>query len=225
MNSYSSPQYAPRIDGMFLAAILFIALIGLVLINDMLGSTPRSALAVENSPDQAVVMEDAAQEHPAVEQAVADPQDPEVGSGREKQPKPANARAFAAPYEEYTLTQGPHGYSYGHMAIDITAGKGAAILSPINGKVTDLYVDQYGNPTLVIENKNYRVTLLHGDYTVNVGEEVKQGQKVGKESNQGYTTDMAGVPCAGRNCGYHTHLNVFDKREGANVNPLDLIDK
>lgn len=223
MNSYYSPQYAPRIDGMFLAAILFIALIGLVLVNDLLGSPPKSALAVENEPEQAV-MEDTNEDQPVVEQEIADPQDPEVGSGREDPAKPANARAFAAPYEDYALTQGPHGYSYGHMAIDIAAGKGATILSPINGEVTDLYIDQYGNPTLVIENKNYRVTLLHGDYTVDVGQEVKLGQKVGKESNQGYTTDMAGVPCAGRNCGYHTHLNVFDKRVGNNVNPLDLIE-
>ena len=219
MNSYPSPQYAPKIDGMFLAAILFMALVGLALINDLLGSQRGSALAVENPPVQAV------EEQAAVEQAVADPEDPEVGSGREDPPKPANARAFTAPYEEYTLTQGPHGFSYGHMAIDIAAGEGAAILSPINGKVTDRYIDQYGNPTLVLENKIYQVTLLHGDYSVNVGDSVELGQKVGKESNQGYTTDMFGQSCAGRNCGYHTHLNVFDKRVGTNVNPLDLIDK
>jgi len=40
MNSYPSPQYAPKIDGMFLAAILFMALVGLALINDLLGSQP-----------------------------------------------------------------------------------------------------------------------------------------------------------------------------------------
>lgn len=206
---------------MMLAAILFMALVGFVVINDLLGSQSGSALSVEDRSVQAVV-DPAVEEQAAVEQAV---EDPEVGSGREDSTDPANARAFAAPYKKYTLTQGPHGYSYGHMAIDIAAGEGAAILSPINGKVTDRYIDQYGNPTLVIENKNYRVTMLHGDYTVDVGDGVKLGQKVGKESNQGYTTDMAGVPCAGRNCGYHTHLNVFDKRVGANVNPLDLIDK
>ena len=223
MSSYSSPNYAPRIDGMILAAILFMALVGMALINDLLGPQLRSSLAVENPPEQAVV--DPAVGEQVVEQDAADPEDPEVGSGREDPPRSANARAFDAPYKEYTLTQGPHGFSYGHMAIDIAAGEGAAILSPINGEITDRYIDQYGNPTLVIENKNYRVTLLHGAYTVDVGDSVKLGQKVGKESNQGYTTDMAGVPCAGRNCGYHTHLNVFDKRVGANVNPLELINK
>jgi len=106
------------------------------------------------------------------------------------------------------------------MAIDIAAGEGAAILSPINGKVTDRYIDQYGNPTLVLENKIYQVTLLHGDYSVNVGDSVKLGRRLAKKAT-GYTTDMFGQSCAGRNCGYHTHLNVFDKRVGTNVNPLD----
>jgi len=198
---------------MFLAAILFMALVGLVLINDWLAPQPRAAMPAKSSADQAVA-----------EPVVVEPNSQEIGSGRENPPKPANAQAFAAPYKQYTLTQGPHGFSYGHMAIDIAAGKGAKILSPINGEVTELYTDQYGNPTLVIENKIYRVTLMHGDYTVQVGDKVKLGERVGSESNHGYTTDMFGQSCAGRNCGYHTHLNVFDKRVGANVNPLNLID-
>ncbi len=49
------------------------------------------------------------------------------------------------------------------------------------------------------------------------------GQAVGVESNKGYTTDMQGRLCTGRDCGYHTHLNIFDKRLGQNVNPLKLI--
>lgn len=215
MNSYPAPHYNLSIDGLTLAAILFMAFVGLVLIDDL--RTPRSdtVLAGEIVLDQ-----------PAAESAVAEQTNPdaEVGSGRESLPKPAGDRDFAAPYDQYTLTQGLHGFSYGHAAIDIAAGKGATILSPINGEVTGLYVDQYGNPTLVIENEIYQVTLLHGEYTVSVGEKVELGQPVGSEGNLGYTTDMLGQSCAGRNCGYHTHLNVFDKRIGANVNPLELID-
>lgn len=131
--------------------------------------------------------------------------------------------AFAAPYDHYTVTQGPHGFSYGHMAVDLAAGKDTPIKSPINGTVTDLFIDQWGNPNLVIENDIYRVTLLHGIYSVAIGSKVVLGQEVGVESNIGYTTDMQGNSCAGRNCGYHTHLNVFDKRLGENINPLDLI--
>ena len=131
---------------------------------------------------------------------------------------------FLAPYKEYTLTQGPHGFSYGHMAIDIPAGKGATIFSPIDGVVSDLFVDGLGNPTLIIENEVYRVTLMHGIYAVNPGDQLTAGQAIGTESNLGNTTDMQGRSCRNRDCGYHTHLNVFDKRIGANINPLDLLE-
>lgn len=135
----------------------------------------------------------------------------------------ADPAAIAAPYSNYVITQGPHGSAYGHYAIDLTAGKGRAIYSPINGQVTFLYVDQYGNPTLLIENDYYQVTMMHGDYTVQVGQAVALGDPVGQESNRGYTLDWLGRLCTNRDCGYHTHLNIFDKRLGSNVNPLDLL--
>jgi len=130
-----------------------------------------------------------------------------------------------APYEKYIVTQGPHGQSYGQMAIDLTAGKGAEIRSPIEGEVTALYVDNLGNTTLVIENDHYQVTLLHGIYDVQVGEHLTLAQPVGTESNQGFTIDAYGNLCAGRDCGYHTHINIYDKRLGENVNPLEVMEK
>lgn len=133
------------------------------------------------------------------------------------------ADAFIAPYTDYILTQGLHGFDYGHMAIDIKAGESETILSPIAGTVTALYVDGLGNTTLVIENDFYQVTLLHGLYTVAVGDHLESGQSVGSESNQGNTVDSWGNSCRGRPCGHHTHLNVFDKRLGSNVDPLELI--
>lgn len=139
-------------------------------------------------------------------------------------PPAADPAAIAAPYPDYVITQGPHGTAYGHYAIDLTAGKGATIYSPINGQVTLLYTDQYGNPTLIIENTYYQVTLMHGDYTVSVGQMVALGDPVGQESNHGYTLDWLGRLCTNRDCGYHTHLNIFDKRLGSNVNPLELIE-
>lgn len=142
------------------------------------------------------------------------------------EPTPApDPTAFIAPYDDYVLTQGPHGFSYGHMAIDLTAGNGAVIKSPINGVVSQLYVDQYNNTTLVIENDVYQVLMLHGNYSVTVGQQVQIGEPVGAESNHGYTKDAYGQLCAGRDCGYHTHLNVFNKQLGRNVNPLDLIGR
>ena len=133
--------------------------------------------------------------------------------------------ALTWPYTTYVVTQGPHGMSYGHMAIDLSAGKGATILSPINGEVTQLFVDQYGNPTLILENARYKILMLHGDYTVQVGQRLIIGQPVGTESNHGYTLDANGRLCDGRDCGYHTHLNIFDKQLGSNVNPLDVLPR
>ncbi len=133
------------------------------------------------------------------------------------------AEIFAAPYKEYIVTQGPHGFSYGHAAIDLTGGQGAEILSPINGTITANFVDDIGNTTLWIENERYLVTMLHGDYPLAVETQVEAGQVIGTESNHGYTVDWQGRLCAGRDCGYHTHLNVYDKSQGQNVNPLELI--
>lgn len=126
------------------------------------------------------------------------------------------------PYDDYNLTQGIHGAEYGQMAIDIAAGKGTPIKSPIKGVVTDFYIDQYGNPTIILENTNFRVTLLHGEYFVTADQAVNLGEEIGAESNLGYTLDMQGRSCWNRDCGYHTHLNVFDKRLGANIDPLEL---
>ena len=136
-----------------------------------------------------------------------------------------NPALIAPPYNKYVVTQGPHGASYGHLAIDLAAGRGKPIKSPISGVISEKYTDPYGNPTLVIENEVYIVTLLHGKYTVSRGQRVKLGEVVGTESNKGYTTDMQGNPCRQRQCGYHTHLNVYDKRVQANINPLTLFEQ
>ncbi len=139
------------------------------------------------------------------------------------EPPPPDPFSIRAPYDEYILTQGPHGQSYGHLAIDLTAGKGAPILAPINGTVSELYVDRYGNTTLILENEIWQVLMLHGDYIVMVGQFVEIGEVVGYENNHGYTVDWRGQSCRNRDCGYHTHLNILDKRSGQNVNPLEVI--
>jgi murein DD-endopeptidase MepM/ murein hydrolase activator NlpD len=109
------------------------------------------------------------------------------------------------------------------MAIDIAAGKGEPVKSPIEGIVSDYFIDGIGNPTLVIENDYYRVTMLHGNFTVNIGDNLSIGEQVGTEGNLGNTRDMHGRSCRNRAGGYHTHLNVFDKQANSNINPLDVI--
>ncbi len=133
--------------------------------------------------------------------------------------------AFGQIYDNYVVTQGPHDQWMGQLAIDLAAGNGAVIHSPINGTVTQMFTDQWGNPNLILENSVYQVIMMHGNYTVSVGDPVTTGQQVGTESNHGYTLDWNGNLCAGRDCGYHTHLNVFDKRINDNVDARNLLGK
>ena len=213
----NSAHYSPKtigINGLTWTAIAFIAFLVFVIIQEARASWEGYS-GVEARPG--------AEEDTGLDEA--NRLEDNIGAGRTSPDLGSDQTLFTAPYEDYIITQGPHGFSYGHMAIDIAAGKGARIKAPINGVVTELYIDEWGNPTLVIENEIYRVSLLHGNYKVQVGDVVKIGQVIGKESNQGYTTDLLGRSCHNRDCGYHTHLNVFDKRLRANVNPLDLIGK
>lgn len=124
-------------------------------------------------------------------------------------------------YESGVVTQGIHGQSYGHYAVDFAGGSGTPIHSPICGQVTANSMDGFGNPTLVLENNRYKVTLLHGDWIVDQGMNVRRGQIVGHESNKGYTMNSMGQLCNNRpGCGYHTHIDV--KRDGRSVDPRNL---
>lgn len=200
---------SPSIDGL---AIVSFALLGLMLLSLFTDLTVTKAAP---APVDAPVEVQVADLGPVggSEQAVESP------AAADQAPDPA---AFAAPYADYIITQGPHGQSYGHYAIDLGNGKGAAILSPIHGMISARYMDGLGNTVLVIENEIFVVTLMHGEYFVEEGEFVALGDPVGVESNQGNTVDFDGRSCRGRDCGYHTHLNVFDKRLEENVNPLEL---
>ena len=97
----------------------------------------------------------------------------------------------APPYDEYFLTQGLHGESYGHLAIDIAAGNGSVIKSIINGTVTATGYDQWGNTFIQIDNDVYTVLYLHGAYSLVAGDAVTAGQPIGTESNIGYTLDLS----------------------------------
>jgi hypothetical protein len=209
MTTYRVPQTQQGIDGMALVACLLILFGGIMLYRDFkVEDMGKINIQVATDDPQAGNQETNADE---------------VGSGHEPSSIIDNGGQISAIYDNYTVTQGPHGFSYGHMAIDLSAGKGGIIKSPIHGYVADRYVDQYGNPTLVLENDFYRVTLLHGKYKVEVGEEISLGQMIGRESNLGLTTDLQGRSCRNRDCGYHSHLNIFDKFVGENVNPLEVI--
>jgi murein DD-endopeptidase MepM/ murein hydrolase activator NlpD len=214
MTTYQAPQIRQGIDGIALAAFLLIGFGAIMVFRDI--SSSNEIL------DSGGGMVDSQFNPETVELNIIDS---EVGSGQDAPQDLDLERRVSPPYEDYTLTQGPHGFSYGHMAIDISAGQGAIIKSPIQGYVADLYTDQYGNPTLVIENDFFRVTMLHGKYKVSIGDQIAWGQMLGRESNLGLTTDLQGRSCRNRACGYHTHLNIFDKQLGENVNPLKLMEQ
>lgn len=214
MTTYQAHHTRPGIDGIALAAFLLIGFGALMVYRDI-ASGDGARTQLEKQVGNQIMPAPA-------EPEAAD--DINIGSGRAEPVAPDYSRMVSYPYDNYTLTQGLHGFSYGHMAIDISAGMGAIIKSPIEGYVSDLYTDPYGNPTLVIENDYYRITLLHGKYKVAIGDQIEWGQMVGRESNLGLTTDMQGRSCRNRDCGYHTHLNIFDKQAGENVNPLMVME-
>lgn len=212
MNAFEFPDRKQGFDTFTLVALLLFVFGGWALFRDISATQASDIVLKEEQNFQPLEADEGS-----------------VGSVEKEQSKwqasneGVDENMVAAPYDHYVLTQGPHGYSYGHMAVDLAAGKGEIIKSPIHGLVTDRYVDQYGNPTLVIENDLYQVTMLHGKYKVDIGERVTIGQMVGRESNLGYTMDIWGRSCRNRECGYHTHLNIYDKRAGSNINPLDVI--
>lgn len=199
-------------DGFTIAAIALVIFIGFSLIVDSGESSSGQNDGI--SPTSQPINNNIGGQNPATPIPTSPPLSALLG----------DQTIIAAPYDEYILTQGQHGFSYGHAAIDISGGKGAAIKSPINGVVSDNYTDQYGNTTLILNNDRYTVTFLHGNYTVNAGDKITIGQQIGTEGNNGYTMDMQGRLCTGRDCGYHSHLNIFDKQLGSNINPLDFFE-
>lgn len=212
-----------RLDGMTLAGVAILMLFAVNIVRGWAGEGGTDdpldvASGVAADPNAAQL---ASAGTPAPDPA-ATAQSQDMGGG-EPVSDPAWNGAIALPYDTYFLTQGIHGEAYGHLAVDIAAGNGAVIKSIINGNVTGSGYDQWGNTFIQIENDYYLVLYLHGLYSAALGEAVTAGQPIGTESNIGYTLDRAGNLCAGRDCGYHTHLNVYDKRLGMNIDPLSLI--
>jgi murein DD-endopeptidase MepM/ murein hydrolase activator NlpD len=201
-----------RLDGMTFVGVAILLLFAVNIVRGWAG---------EGQPAPVPGQPQAAQPTPVPTPAPIDTS-PDIAGG-EPQIDLAWNEAIAMPYDTYFLTQGIHGMDYGHMAVDIAAGNGSVIKSIINGNVTGAGYDQWGNTFIQIENDYYIVLYLHGVYSVALGEAITAGQPIGTESNIGYTLDRAGNLCAGRDCGYHTHLNVFDKRLGMNIDPLSLI--
>lgn len=111
--------------------------------------------------------------------------------------------AWPYPPGSFEITNTLHGQDYGECAFDLARGIGTEVLSPINGVVTQRYVDGLNNPIIQIENSVYLVRLYHGDWTVNAGDVLTITQKVGYENTHGDTST-----------GPHTHFHIIKKGYG-----------
>lgn len=116
-----------------------------------------------------------------------------------------------APYADFWLSQRVHGCDYNHAAVDIVSASDPTILSPITGCVTKNGYDGVGNSIIIIDNDQYIITLLHGNYNIYPPDCVTRGQPIGKEASIGISS------------GPHTHLNIYDKICRCNINPMLLI--
>ena len=118
---------------------------------------------------------------------------------------------LAGIYEDYRIVNPElHGAST-FSGIDISAGCGAAIYAPFAGEVTANHIDYQENTILTIVSGDYELTLAHGDYVVDVGEQVRRGQMVGVENTHGYSD------------GCHSH--VILKQNGRTLNYLDWMQQ
>ena len=116
----------------------------------------------------------------------------------------------------YTITDSCHPDGWGDFvggysstcAIDLSAGCGASIISPISGDMV-AYADDglgIGNTAAIIKGSRYTAFLLHGDYVASGP--IQQGGLIGYEASHGNSS------------GCHTHISIFDHIEKKWVNPL-----
>ena len=124
--------------------------------------------------------------------------------------------AMIYPKGTYVVIGGVHGQSYDHCAIDVNAYKGAGtpVFSPINGVVTQKYVQpKLKNTVIRIENSMYVVELLHGNWNkVRRGQRVSILEQVGTEASIGNST------------GPHTHFHAQRRGGYPCVNPEKLVN-
>jgi len=97
-----------------------------------------------------------------------------------------------------------------HRAVDLAGRMGDPVKAALKGTV--LYVDNNRNlgNFIILKHGEYQTLYAHlSAVSVKVGEQVNQGQTIGKVGDTGYTT------------GPHLHFEVF--RNGNRINPLELL--
>jgi murein DD-endopeptidase MepM/ murein hydrolase activator NlpD len=98
-----------------------------------------------------------------------------------------------------------------HQGVDFGGKIGDPVKAAMRGTV--LHVDNnpnLGNFIILKHDSGYQTLYAHlSAYSVSAGEDVRQGQEIGKIGDSGYTT------------GPHLHFEAF--RNGNRINPLDLL--
>lgn len=99
-----------------------------------------------------------------------------------------------------------------HDGVDIAIPTGTALYSPVEGTVVrSFYSDSGGNMIVIKNSSGWEITFMHMDSrTVQAGDDVLKGQRVGYSGNTGNST------------GPHLHLQIHDA-SGNSVNPVFLV--
>lgn len=105
-----------------------------------------------------------------------------------------------------------------HNGLDIKTTVGQQILSPISGKVTRFpfpYGGDLSYTGIEIINSQYKVKIFYMKPSVAVNSEVTKGQVIGTAQNISakYSSTMTN----------HIHLEVYNAKTGALLNPETLI--
>jgi murein DD-endopeptidase MepM/ murein hydrolase activator NlpD len=96
-----------------------------------------------------------------------------------------------------------------HKAVDISGKMGDPIKAAMQGTVLNIDSNPNLGNFIILGHGEYQTLYAHlSAYSVKKGEEVKQGQEIGKIGSTGYTT------------GPHLHFAVFHK--GNRINPLEV---
>ncbi|MDR2029601.1 MAG: M23 family metallopeptidase, partial [Treponema sp.] len=99
-----------------------------------------------------------------------------------------------------------------HAAVDLAAALGTPIKAAMDGKVSSVgFNSTYGKFIILSHANGYQTLYAHMNLTsVNQGDYVQQGAKIGEVGNTGYST------------GPHLHFAVY--KNGRAVNPLEFLN-
>lgn len=118
--------------------------------------------------------------------------------------------------EDYIMSDGSHLWTPCHKGIDIAAGTGTEIYSPVDGTVSAVVPESSGSGfgnyvTIIDDKKKYHHIFAHQSKFANgigVGTKVKRGELVGYVGSTGYST------------GPHLHYQIdASSQNGSYINP------